>query len=86
MEYVEGRKSRHSRNAWDCVEIGTFRQSSRCDKDCCVQVGSGPEIMGFRDTKQLNKTTGKYQGATLEVTVPAYNAFLEKIKSGAAGD
>lgn len=81
-EYVGGRKSKHSRNAWDCVEVGTFRKSAKCQKDCCVSVGTGPGVVGIRDTKLEDKSTGTYRGATLEIPAAQFAAFLVRVRDG----
>src|SRR5581483_11906277 len=66
LVYEVGRKASYSGGDNNCVEVGTFRKARDCQKDCCVEVGTGPGVVGVRDTKQLDRATGEYQGETLE--------------------
>jgi hypothetical protein len=82
LEYSGGRKSAHSGGDNNCVEVGTFRKSRECKEDCCVSVGTGPGVVGVRDTKQQDKATGEYRGPTLEVSDVSWTRFAARLRSG----
>jgi len=79
-----GRKSSYSGGDNNCVEVGTFRKSSYSNKPQgnCVNVGTGPDrVVGLRDTKLEDNTTGQYHGPTVEVPGTAWRSFTRRIRS-----
>ena len=64
------------------IEDQAFRKAKSCQQDCCVAVGAGSGLVGVRDTKQLNRTSGQYEGPTLAVPAAQWRSFLGQVRRG----
>lgn len=69
------RKSTRSANNGACAEVASWRASSRCSNGTCVEVGSGPAVVGVRDTK-LRDTS-----PVLEFGSEAWRRFTARLKA-----
>jgi Domain of unknown function (DUF397) len=67
------RKPARSMNAGDCVEVGGWRTSARSAGGECVEVGTGPAVIGVRDTKLADSPV-------LTFTAGAWRGFLERVR------
>lgn len=52
-----------------------WRKSSRSAQEECVEVGSGTDVVGVRDTKDR-------AGGTVVLTVDAWSEFLAGVRAG----
>jgi Domain of unknown function (DUF397) len=69
------RKSTHSTYNGTCVEVAAWRKSSRSNSQgACVEAGSGPGVVGVRDSKN--------PGPVMEVTQEGWGAFLGRVRAG----
>lgn len=70
------RKASYSNSQGACVEAASFRKSSYSVHfaDACVETGTGPGVVGVRDTKNQGL------GPVLEFSPGAWNSFLAGLK------
>ena len=67
-----------------CAEIGAYRTSSASINDAgagseCAEVGTGPAVVGIRDTKQAHLGAGR---TVLEFSPGAWGRFLAGVRAG----
>lgn len=69
------RKSSHSANGSDCVEVGAWRKSSYSGNGGadCVEAGHVPDAVLVRDTKDRD-------GETLAFGADAWSAFVGSLR------
>ena len=70
------RKPSYSFSNGNCVEVGAWRKSSRCQTGECVEVGHATAVIGVRDTKLR-------ESPVLKFSAGAWNRFAAGIKRGA---
>ena len=75
---VSWRKSRHSGNNGDCVEVRAWRKSSYSGSNAdCVEIGPCPaRVLAVRDSKDPG-------GPVLVVAPSAWQSFTDRVKTGA---
>ncbi|MFM9445122.1 DUF397 domain-containing protein [Streptomyces acidiscabies] len=68
------RKSSHSNNGGQCVQVGTWHKSSHSSNGgACVEVSLAPATVLIRDTKSLP------DAPTLTIPAPAFTTFLASL-------
>lgn len=73
---VRWRKSSHSGEQGNCVEVGARRKSGySADEGNCVEVGRGEAVVLARDSKDPD-------GPVLGFGADAWSGFLDTVKSG----
>lgn len=68
------RKSSHSGEETNCVEVGWRKSSYSGEEGDCVEVGAGVDLVGVRDTKDRD-------GGTLTFPPRAWSSFLHRLKA-----
>ena len=78
VEVAAWRKSRRSGSNGECVEVAAWRKASRSGSNGnCVEVSPDPAgVLAVRDSKDPG-------GPVLVVATGAWDAFTERVKSGA---
>ena len=74
VEVASFRKSSHSVGAGECIEVASWRSASLCESGACVEVGTGPAVVGVRDTVLRDASP------VLEFPAGAWAAFTEGLK------
>jgi Domain of unknown function (DUF397). len=70
------RKSSHSNDQSNCVEVTAWRKSRHSDdQGHCVEVGGNPYVVAIRDSKNPD-------GPMLTITPAAWRSFLHSVRSG----
>jgi len=72
------RKSSYSVNNGACVEIDSWRKSSRCDGGACLEVGCGDAVIGVRDSKDRGA------GPVLVFSSEEWRGFTARVRRGEA--
>lgn len=82
MELMNPRTSSYSNPDGNCLragqvvfEPGAFRKSSKCEKDCCVEVGAAPGLVGVQDSKLA-------VSPTLVFSAPSWRSFTAQVRAG----
>ena len=69
------RTSSYSIGNGECVEVASWRKSSRCNGGECVEVGQGGAVVAVRDTKNAGT------GPVLTFTADSWQRFTASLKA-----
>lgn len=69
------RKTSHSFANGNCVEVASWRKSSKSAAGNCVEVGTGRATVGVRDTKDHG------EGPVLEFQPATWGRFLNSLRA-----